>query len=293
MSKDDQILLQIEERVPFAEGTEFGEVGSYERIKGLILFAVNPDAPELAGIVDLDKVPRNAQGQIEFITDFCLLLPENTERGNRRLFFDYGNRANKRMLQFFNDAPASNDPLSVEDAGNGFLFRRGYTIAWAAWQGDVLPGDGRMLLDLPVAHNGNQPLTGLVRTEFIANQPGVKTLPLSGKVATRSHPTVSLDPRTASLTRREYADNPHQTMPPEAWAYAREEGGFGYDAQGQETSLIPSDVHLHLFDGFEPGWIYELVYTGRDPLMLGLGHVGWYAISSAFCATQKPTHPEL
>ena len=45
MSKDDQILLQIEERVPFAEGTEFGEVGSYERIKGLILFAVNPDAP--------------------------------------------------------------------------------------------------------------------------------------------------------------------------------------------------------------------------------------------------------
>ncbi|HIA57012.1 MAG TPA: hypothetical protein EYN97_06280, partial [Candidatus Lambdaproteobacteria bacterium] len=62
-------------------------------------------------------------------------------------------------------------------------------------------------------------------------------------------------------------------MPPEAWAYAREEGGFGYDDQGQETSLIPSDVRLHLFDGFEPGWIYELVYTGRDPLVLGLGHV--------------------
>ena len=159
ISKDDQILLQIEERVPFAEGTEFGEVGSYERIKGWILFAVNPDAPELAGIVGLDKVPSDTQGQVEFSTDFCLLLPENTERGNRRLFFDYGNRANKRMLQFFNDVPASNDPLSVEDAGNGFLFRRGYTIAWAAWQEDVLPGDGRMLLDLPVAHNGDQPLT--------------------------------------------------------------------------------------------------------------------------------------
>ena len=273
MSSDDQIELQIKERVPFAEGTAFGEVGPYERLKGRVRFAVNPDAPELSGIVDLDKAPCNAQGQVEFSTDFCLLLPENLERGNRRLCFDYGNRANKRMLQFFNDAPASNEPLTAADAGNGFLFRRGYTIAWAAWQGDVLPGDGRMLLDLPVARNGDQPLTGLVRTEFIANQSGVNTLPLSGKVSTRSHPTVSLDPRTASLTRRQYADNPRQPIPPDAWAFARQEGGFGYDAQGQETSLIPSDVHLHLFNGFEQGWIYELVYTGRDPLVLGLGHV--------------------
>jgi len=29
----------------------------------------------------------------------------------------------------------------------------------------------------------------------------------------------------------------------------------------------------NLRKGFEPGWIYELVYTGRDPLVLGLGHV--------------------
>ena len=77
MSSDDQIELQNKERVPFAEGTAFGEVGPYERLKGRVRFAVNPDAPELSGIVDLDKAPCNAQGQVEFSTDFYLLLPEN------------------------------------------------------------------------------------------------------------------------------------------------------------------------------------------------------------------------
>ncbi len=56
--------------------------------------------------------------------------------------------------------------------------RRGYAIAWIAWQGDLLPGDGRMLLDLPVATDGGKPITGPVRVEFIADQAGIATLPL-------------------------------------------------------------------------------------------------------------------
>ena len=76
------------------------------------------------------------------------------------VFFDYGNRGNKRALQFFNDAPHSNDPLSLAHAGNGFLMRRGYTVAWLAWEGDILPGDGRLVLDVPVATNNGRTITG-------------------------------------------------------------------------------------------------------------------------------------
>jgi hypothetical protein len=104
------------------------------------------------------------------------------------------------MLQFFNDASASNDPHTVAHAGNGFLMRRGYTVAWLAWQGDLLPGNGRMLLDLPIARERDGPLT--VRVEYIADRPGITTFLLSGRVSVRSHPTVSLDPREAQLTRR-------------------------------------------------------------------------------------------
>ena len=99
--------------------------------------------------------------------------------GNRRLFFDWGNRGNKRCLQFFNDAAGSNDPAPWRHAGNGFLMRRGYTVAWLGWQADLLPGDDRFMLDVPVATDNGRPITGPVRVEFIADQPGVTMYPLS------------------------------------------------------------------------------------------------------------------
>ena len=37
-------------------------------------------------------------------------------------------------------------------------------------------------------------------------------------------------------------------------------------------AIVPSDCHILLPEGFETGWIYEIVYTGRDPLVMNLGH---------------------
>ena len=269
----NRVELSVAERFVFADGYEFGAVGAYERLVGRAHFAVDPGALAQRGITDLDKAPIDGDGLVHFTGDFSILKPLDPARGNRRLFFDYGNRGNKRMLQFFNDAPASNDPRTLAHAGNGFLMRRGYTIAWLAWQGDLLPGGGRLLLDLPVAREHDGPLTGLVRTEYIASRRGITTFPLSGRVTVRSHPTVSLDPREARLTRRRYPYDERIPVPPEDWCFARTEGGTGLDNQGTVQAVIPSDRHIHIPGGFEPGWIYELVYTGRDPLVLGLGHV--------------------
>ena len=55
-------------------------------------------------------------------------------RGNGKIFFDAPNRGSKRILGFLNDAPEANDPTTLEDAGNGFLMRHGYTIVWCGWQ---------------------------------------------------------------------------------------------------------------------------------------------------------------
>ena len=265
--------IKISERGPFASGHEFGSVGAYERLVGRAHFAVDAKAAAQKGITDLERASVDAEGRVRFAADIMILRPKDLARGNRRLFLDYGNRGNKRMLQFFNDAPASNDPRTLADAGNGFLMRRGYSIAWIAWQGDLLPGDGRMVMDLPVATDHGKPLTGLVRVEYIADQHGVTTLPLSGWISTRSHPTVSLDTRKATLTRRRYATDPRIPVPADQWMFARVEAGMGLDNQGSERALVPSDTHIHMPRGFEPGWIYELVYTGKDPLVLGLAHV--------------------
>ena len=262
--------LQITRREPFADGHPFEDAGPYERLLGRAHFTVDPDARAYADVVDLDKAPRNESGLVEFATDVCILKPVGS--GNRRLFFGYGNRGHKRELQFFNDAPASNDPRTLRDAGNGFLMRRGYTVVWAAWEGDLLPGDGRMLLDVPLARDGAEPLTGLVRTEFISDRPGISTYPLSGWASARSYSAVSLDMSWATLTRRRYPGDVREPIASDAWTFARTEGGVGLDAQGAESALVESDAHIHVFDGFEPGWIYELVYTARDPRPYGIGH---------------------
>jgi hypothetical protein len=271
--KPSRIRIEIAERFAFAGGTTFGEVGAYERLKGRAHIAIDPAAPDLAGVCDLNLAPIGSDGLVHFATDLSILKPVELDRGNRRLFFDWGNRGNIRCLQFFNDAPGSNDPRTAAHAGNGFLLRRGYTVVWAGWQADLLRGDNRFLLDVPVATDGGKPVTGPVRVEYIATQAGQRTFPLSSRASTRSHPTVSLDTRRASLTRRRYATDARIPVSPDQWMFARLEGGTGLDGQGGETAVIPSDVHIHMPAGFEPGWIYELVYEGRDPLVLGLGHV--------------------
>jgi hypothetical protein len=266
------VTLEIRESIAFADGHAFGETGAYERLTGRAHYRVDPRDAAQAAVFDIDKAPVDAEGMVCFSGDIAILKPVDLARGNRRLFFDYGNRGNKRALPFFNDAPSGNDPRTLADAGNGFLLRRGYTLVWAAWQGDLLPGNDRMLLDLPVSTEAGRPLTGTVRTEYIGRE-GVTTFPLSGWATTRSHPTVSLETRDAVLTRRRYPDSERETLPPEAWCFGRVESGVGLDNQGDEQAVVPSDRHIHIFDGFRPGWIYELIYTGRDPLVLGLGHV--------------------
>jgi hypothetical protein len=191
--------------------------------------------------------------------------------GNRRVFFDYGNRGHKRALQFFNDAPHSNDPLTLEHAGNGYLMRRGYAVAWLAWEGDILPGDGRMVLDVPVATDNGAPITGRVRSEIIVDAAWTGSMPLSGRVAAWSYPAVSK--AFATLTRRRYPYDAAETISPSDWDFALEVQGAGAESGGAETAMVPADNFIHYRPGFEPGWIYELVYTARDPKLMGLGHV--------------------
>ena len=260
------------ERSIFADGEQFKNHGSYEIIKGYILFNIDPNSHFYTGVTDINKAPKNRKGLVEFKSDFLILRPSESGKGNRSIFFEWVNRGNIRCLQFFNDAIASNFPIKADHVGNGFLFRNGYTIVFCAWQGDLLAGDDRFLMELPVAKNNGKSIKGVVRSQFILEQNGIKTQPLSGWYNTRSHPTVSMDSEKSILTRRPYANAKIQKIPSKEWFFAREEKGLGLDGSNIETSIVPSDSHIYLPGGFETGWIYELIYTAKDPLIMGLGH---------------------
>jgi hypothetical protein len=125
-----------------------------------------------------------------------------------------------------------------------------------------------VVLDVPVATDGGRPITGPVRSEFIADQPGTDCYPLSGDTTMRSYPAVSTDPARATLTRRQYASNQRIPISPDAWQFARREQG-----PRRRSALIGSDAYIYHAAGFEPGWIYELLYEAQNPLVLGLGYL--------------------
>jgi hypothetical protein len=143
--------VEITSIEPVFDGVEFGAAGAYEKVTGRIRGAVDPSHRLNAGIANIERVPRNAAGMVEYCVDFHLLKPVDMRRHNGRIFYDVLNRGLKLALSAMNDAPASNDPRCAADAGNGFLMRQGYVVLWSAWQGDVAPGEGRMLAGLPVA----------------------------------------------------------------------------------------------------------------------------------------------
>ena len=151
-------IIRIES--PAFEGRVFGAVGTYDRIVARATVAVSPDDPHNTIIVDLDRAPRNAQGLVEAATDVEILRPTVAANGNRGLFYEVINRGNKLGLALFNDSPVVvNDLANAADAGNGFLMASGYTVVWSGWQGDILPGGGRMMFSPPVVPD----VTGLAR----------------------------------------------------------------------------------------------------------------------------------
>ncbi|MEH0071439.1 hypothetical protein V6L77_15715 [Pannonibacter sp. Pt2-lr] len=81
--------FQIQSTSPAFEGATFADTGAYERIDAIATIAVDPDAPANAGIVDLDKAPRNAKGEVEFTTEVFILRPADAKSSRLSCFMKF------------------------------------------------------------------------------------------------------------------------------------------------------------------------------------------------------------
>jgi len=246
--------LEISERVsPCFDGLSFETHGPYERLHGTAYCEVNPDHPLNAGVVNLGFAPRNARGQVEYDFDICIMKPVDLALGNGWLFYEILNRGGKRSVPRINHAPNKNLPLSATDAGNGFLMRQGYSMAWGGWQADVSPGNGRMVARYPIARDGDRMITGLCREEYI-NETAAETF--TGKL---SYPAAGLDPARATLTVRQLERDPRLTPPDLQWRYL----------DNHQIEITRSRDPR-----FDRGAIYEFIYTACDPVVTGLAFTG-------------------
>ncbi|MFW6075847.1 MAG: hypothetical protein ACOC9Y_09635, partial [Chloroflexota bacterium] len=163
--------LVITKREDYQGGIEFGTAGAYERLDGIVTYAVDPENEANADIVDLSRAPRDDDGNVRFSGDFTMLKPRELEHGSGRAFVELPNRGRKSSPGQLNRATAEVPPTANIPPGDGFLFRHGFVVAWIGWQWDVLRSDALMGLEAPLAldQDGNE-ITGQTIVEIRPNE---------------------------------------------------------------------------------------------------------------------------
>lgn len=254
--------IEVLERTPFAAGMSFGDVGPYEKIRGVAHFQLDPNAPANARIVDLKRAPRDAAGMVEFDSEFLMLRPVKARAST--LIYDVNNRGGIAILgQVDGASPAHNDPTTMADAGDGFLMRHGFTLLFSAWTWDVAPqppGNKPLVFHPPVARNPDgSAIVGMVENEFTVSAPALVAT-YAGMRGLTYEPATKDDP-AAVLTERARPDDPRRPVPRDQWRFVV-----------PETRGGPGRVALN--GGFHPGVIYELTYLAADPYVAGAGMAG-------------------
>ena len=249
--------ISVTDIADFAEGHEFGAAGAYVRVKGVARGVLDPTAACNAMIVDLDKAPCNAQGLVEYATDFDILRPKEPARGSGILVYDVPNRGSKRILNLLDDIPANdpartNDPKTREDAGLGFYLGRGYSLVSTGWDPGAPRAKAGLGADFPPALENGKPIVRRIRDEFHF---GTRS-PGDGSIRRLSYPAASLDQPAARLTVRDRESDRRSEIPRDEWEFLDD----------RSIRMLPVGRN------FEPIKIYELWYEATGSKVVGTGY---------------------
>jgi len=222
-------------RVEIATRADF-PIANYERIMGKVYFAVDPKLPANQIVTDIALAPRNDKGLVEFSSDLEVLRPKT--KGNGTALVEISNRGGKGMVNMF-DLAGRNEP------GDSLLFDQGFTLVWIGWEFDIPNRDGLLKLYAPVIKG----ITGPVRSEITVDRRST-----SESLGDRAQvPYAVADADSATMTVRDGVNGKRTTIARDRWKFSADM------------------THVEYAAGFEPARIYEVVYTAKDPAVVGLG----------------------
>jgi hypothetical protein len=261
---------------PAYGGQSFGAAGQYEKLSGRIYGEIDPNDRRNAIIQDIRLAPKNARGMVEYVATFTLVKPIDMSKASGVMLYDVVNRGNRQAQSMID----SGDP------GDGFLLRQGVVILSSGWQGDVIaasPSDPRETIQVPIAVNADgTPVTGPVIAR-IANLPaGSNTASLAtapGYGSLSYERPLTLDTSKASLTTLAWETTegktaPVTTVPSSEWAFA--------DCSKAAFPGVPDPSKICVKSGFDPALMYQVVFTAKDPMVLGVGLAATRDINSFF-----------
>jgi hypothetical protein len=266
--------ITITSIVPAYGGASFGSVGPYQFVTGIANGAVDPADPKNAVIQDIALAPLDAKGRVEYSTNFQILMPVDESKGNHIMLTEIVNRGNELDPSFFNIGVTSSAP-----AGDGFLENQGLTLVWTGWQADLVApasNPGLVTMSAPIAHYRNgQTITGVVRSEWIVSTPtSTQNILADSSSNTPGYASVTTSNAGLRLTERVHQNDPKVPIPNSDWAFA--------DCTSTPFPGVPNSQKVCLKNGFDTNHIYELIYTAKDPIVMGLGLAALRDVSAFF-----------
>ncbi len=233
-------------------GKAFGNVGQYEILSGHFTGELDPKDPHNKIINDIQLAVRNARGMVEYTGTFAIAKPVDMSKASGVLMYSVPNRGNGAAT------PNADGHVSVV----------------SGWQGDVRPRENIQSIVVPIARNADgTPVTGPFTARFINAPKGATTLALSSAVSAIVYQLpATLDTSKATLTRRATEDGQRIPISSSDWTFA--------DCSKAPFPGTPDSSKICAKDGFDSSMLYELVYTAKDPLVLGIGYAATRDLNS-------------
>ena len=241
----------------------------YEMIAGRAFGELDPMLPQNALIQDIE-LAKDQDGKVRYVASFVLYKPVDMKQTSGLLWHDVPNRG--RVY-----------PFAAQEQAFGDVFLA------SAWQGDnsgatqVRPTasvTGMQFLDLPVARNTDgSAVTGEVFGRIVnrsgkASQPlMVQTNPVPYKPASLASNDAKLTSRAGETMHGQVLDE--QTVAAQDWAWAKCDDKTPFPG-------TPDPTQICLKDGFDPKRLYQVVFTAKDPYVLGIGFAAWRDVGEFF-----------
>lgn len=253
--------IEILSREPAPRDGALANFGPYEIVRGRLHGEVDPNDPKNLIIQDLGLAPLNTRNKVEYVATFALAKPVDLGRASHLLAYRVVNRGNGGAV------PSADGEIALV----------------SGWQGDLAPTATNQTIVVPVAKSRDgSAVTGPVIARFHDVAAGTNTVSIrlsSMGAGPLSYPPASLDQSTATLTM--HASQNAKGVKTGSAIIGRSDWAFA-DCRTVPFPGTPDPTRLCLKRGFDATKLYELVYTARDPLVLGIGLAATRDIVSFF-----------
>ena len=243
-----------------------GPTGAIKRISGRAYGELDPAKPLNAIIQDIQLAPKNANGKVEYVATFQLVMPSDPAKLSGLMWHDVPNRGGRVTIV--------QAERNVGDVGLS-----------SGWQGDnsgqtAYTDPTRDVVIVPIAKNADG---STIRGEVlgrIVNRSGAGSHPILVQTSPLPYTPADLDTKKATLTvvKHETVDgvvSVDSVMPSADWAWAKCDAANPFPGKADPTQIC-------LKNGFDPKLLYQVVFTAENPPVLGIGFAAFRDVASFF-----------